>query len=53
MTVYELIFQLEELAEKGYKFNKVEIEGTGALVNVFKYDCNDSNSPVILLGAIR
>ena len=51
MTVYELIFQLEQLAEEGYKFNQVEIDDAGPLISVFKSNAADPNSPVILADA--
>ncbi len=51
MTVYELIFHLEQLVEEGYKFNQVEIDGAGPLISVFKSNAVDSTSPVMLVGA--
>ena len=51
MTVYELIFYLEQMAEEGYKFNQVEIDGAGPLISVFKSNAADPKSPVMLVSA--
>lgn len=50
MTVYDLICELEMLADDGYGFNQVEIGSVGSLIGVFKFDDADPKSPIMLMG---
>lgn len=50
MTVYDLICELETLADDGYGFNQVEIERVGPLIGVFKLDDTDPKTPLMLMG---